>query len=251
MDLPAGDLLTFRVAPTQTSYAGGNLIDPMTSAGDLVYRNAGNTTARLPAGTTGQVLTVSAPGIVSWQNNPAGFTDPMTLAGDLIYKNAGGTTTRLGIGSVGQVLGVTGIGTVAWSSPSAAVQTVTMTNETGGPLPAFMPIRSTSGGTMGEIDVSVEAQAIAIVGLTTVAVANNTDGAIVSSGRVYNITGAWNFGDVLYVSKLAGLTNIKPSIGVNGFVAGDFVIKVGVIVRNETVLTNKDLIMMIQVVGEL
>lgn len=96
------------------------LLDPMTTVGDLITRDATNTTARLPVGATGQVLTAQASGEVAWQNSPAGFADPMTSPGDLITRNATNQTTRLGIGTPGQVLRVTAGGEPAWAENNAA-----------------------------------------------------------------------------------------------------------------------------------
>ena len=50
------------VANANTSF---NNISPMTTAGDIIYENATPTTARLPIGTTGQVLTVVS-GLPAW-----------------------------------------------------------------------------------------------------------------------------------------------------------------------------------------
>jgi hypothetical protein len=250
-DLVAGDLVSYRVAPTQTSYAGGSLIDPMSSAGDLVYRNVSNITARLPVGTTGQVLTTTGAGIVAWANNPAGFSDPMTTAGDLIYKNSSGTTTRLGLGTTGQVLTVTGAGTASWSSPAAVSQEILLENNLGSTIAAFTPIRADSNGDMADIDVSVEASSLAIVGITKTSVPNGTAGSMVTSGRLENISGGFAFGDVIFVSKTGGLTNVKPDVGVNGFVVGDWVLKLGVITKNQSNPSLTDLIIQIQLMGSL
>jgi hypothetical protein len=42
-------------------------LSPLTTAGDIIYENATPAPARLPIGTTGQVLTVSGGGLPSWQ----------------------------------------------------------------------------------------------------------------------------------------------------------------------------------------
>jgi hypothetical protein len=49
------------------------LVDPSTTIGDLIYRNNSNNIARLPIGTTNQVLTVIG-GVPSWQNLPGGIS---------------------------------------------------------------------------------------------------------------------------------------------------------------------------------
>ncbi len=97
--------------------AGTGLTDPMTTIGDLIFRDGTNTTNRLALGTAGQILTVSG-GVPSWQNAAAGFTDPMTTIGDLIYRNGANTTSRLAVGTNGQVLTVTG-GLPTWQAAVA------------------------------------------------------------------------------------------------------------------------------------
>ena len=248
-DLVIDDLISYRVAPTQTSFGGGSLSDPMTSAGDLIYRNPSNATTRLGAGSTGQVLSITAPGIVGWVNNVAGFADPMSTAGDLIYKNSSNVTTRLGIGAPGQVLSVTGSGVVSWSSPAAVVQEILLENNTGSTIATFIPVRANLSGDMDLIDVAVESSALAVVGITKVSIPNATAGSMVTSGRLENISGGFAFGEVIYVSKTGGLTSTKPADGVGGFVVGDMVIKLGVTTKNQTVPTNKDLIIQVQIMG--
>ena len=68
--VPASDLSgTVAIAnggTGQTTAADAfNALDPMTTTGDMIYASAANTAARLPVGTTGQVLTVAG-GIPSW-----------------------------------------------------------------------------------------------------------------------------------------------------------------------------------------
>jgi hypothetical protein len=65
-----GDVLTYNGAgalPTwQTAPSGGGMTDPMTTAGDMIYRNLSNVTARLPRGTNGEILTLVS-GVPSWE----------------------------------------------------------------------------------------------------------------------------------------------------------------------------------------
>jgi len=51
--------------------SGGGLSDPMTTRGDLIFKNASNVTVRLPAGTVGQVLTSDGTDI-SWDDAAGG-----------------------------------------------------------------------------------------------------------------------------------------------------------------------------------
>jgi hypothetical protein len=143
---------------TWASSAGG-LTDPMTTAGDIIIRNGSNATARLGAGTTGQVLTIAS-GVPAWSTPTAAtisiidegttqgnatsinfvgstisatisggaatvtstaLADPMTTTGDIMIRNGSNATSRLGIGSTGQVLTVSG-GMPAWvAAPSLTV----------------------------------------------------------------------------------------------------------------------------------
>jgi hypothetical protein len=124
-------------------------------------------------------------------------------------------------------------------------------NNTGGTLDKGTPIRVDSLGELRTIDVSNEAHALAVVGVLRADALDGSQGIFVNSGRVENITITGSFGDSVYVSKTGGLTTTKPSIGVGGFVALDFVIRVGVIAKNVDNPVNKDLVLDLNVVGQL
>jgi hypothetical protein len=254
-DLVSGDVLCYRIPVLTSSFNGGSFSDPMTTAGDTMYRNNSNVTTRLPAGSIGQVFTVISAGVIGWANNPAGFSDPMTTAGDLIYRNPGNTTARLGAGAIGSVLGVTAAGTLGWTASvqSASTQSIALTNNSGSTIPAFKPVRVDAGGDITDIDVSVEVQAKGVVGVTTASIADTASGEIVTSGRIENITGSFTFGDILYIDKNGDLSNVVPDIGAGSpaFIAGDFVVKIGVVTKNQTTPANMDLILQIQVLGQL
>jgi hypothetical protein len=83
----------------------------LTTAGDLVIKNASGTTVRLPIGTEGQHLAVAS-GVPAWVS---GVNNPTTATGDILYRNSGGTFSRLGIGTTGQNLTVSG-GVPAWAA---------------------------------------------------------------------------------------------------------------------------------------
>ena len=94
------------VTINSTGGGGGSsdYVDPLTTKGDLVARNATATT-RLPVGTNGQVLTADSAAAtgVKWANPVGGYTDPLTTKGDLVARNAS-TTTRLPVGTNAYVL---------------------------------------------------------------------------------------------------------------------------------------------------
>jgi hypothetical protein len=101
------------------------------------------------------------------------------------------------------------------------------------------------------VDPSIEAQVLACLGVAKDSVANLASVGIVTSGRLQDVTVSGTFGDSMFISKTGGLTHIKPSIGVNGFVAGDFVVAVGIVVKNETNPLLSDLLINLRVVGQL
>lgn len=127
----------------------------------------------------------------------------------------------------------------------------TRPNNTGVTISKAIPVRINSSGEMDFINVSIEAEALSVAGLTSEEISDNSSGNFVSSGKVSNITTTASFGDLMYIDKTGALTNIKPSIGVNGFVSGDFVVSVGVIAKNSSNPSNKDLIILIDVIGQL
>lgn len=123
-------------------------------------------------------------------------------------------------------------------------------NSTGGTLTKGTPVQAGSAG-MSMIDVSVEAQATATIGVLTADTANGAVGNVIQNGTIFNITSSASPGDVLYIAIDGSLTNISPQIGSNGFVAGDFIVKVGVVAKNQLNPSLLDLIVCFEVVGEL
>jgi hypothetical protein len=124
-------------------------------------------------------------------------------------------------------------------------------NSSGGSLNKTDPVRLDASGNIQKIDPSIEVQALACIGVAKDSVASLSLTPIVTQGRLENVTVPGTFGDPLYVSKAGGLTNIKPSIGVGGFVEGDFVIFIGIIVKNQTNPLLTDLMVNVRVVGQL
>ena len=126
-----------------------------------------------------------------------------------------------------------------------------LVNDHGSLMLKATPVRITSLGKLERIDVSDETQMDAIAGVLKTDLNNGEAGSIIGAGLLENITSGASFGDVLWVSKSGDLTNIKPSIGVNGFLAGDFVIRIGVVSKNLANPSNKDLLINISITGQL
>jgi hypothetical protein len=123
-------------------------------------------------------------------------------------------------------------------------------NQSGSSIPKGTPVKITSSG-LGLVDVSLESDIDAFAGVLKDVASNGTNGIVVSSGSIENITTPFAVGSMVYISKLGILTNVKPSTGVNGFGEGDFIVKIGMIAQNVDSVTAKDLLVGIQVMGQL
>jgi hypothetical protein len=124
------------------------------------------------------------------------------------------------------------------------------TNGSGGQLNKGSVVSINGAGNILTIDVSDETSVKRLVGLVEDDLPNLATGQVVDTGRLEDISG-FNVGDALYVSAAGGLTTTQPSIGVGGFESGDFVIFVGVVVKNEFNALQKDLQLFLTVVGQL
>lgn len=125
------------------------------------------------------------------------------------------------------------------------------TNGSGGTLPKGSPVSTLSSGLVTTIDVSSQASVDAFVGLFNQSTPNTASGQVIDSGRLEDITTSFLVGDPIYVSKTGILSNVIPSAGVGGFVSGDFVVFLGVIVINEFDNLKKDLKILIEKPGRL
>jgi hypothetical protein len=124
------------------------------------------------------------------------------------------------------------------------------TNNTGSFLAELTPVSINAvTGYVDLIDVSNEDTSVIAL------VANDTPdgqvGELIFNGRVKDVAVTGNFGDVVVVSKSGGLTTIDPEIGVGGFVAGDLVIVIGVLGKNNDDPLKKDLFVSIDISGAL
>lgn len=128
---------------------------------------------------------------------------------------------------------------------------VSLLNNSGSLISGFTPISVDLNGDMIPTNVSYESDAFSMVGILKEDTAESSAGVVVTSGKLENIVSSFSFGDSIFVSKTGGLTNTKPDIGVDGFVSGDWIIKVGTITKNQNNPSNKDLIVKVQLVGQL
>lgn len=139
----------------------------------------------------------------------------------------------------------------SYSTPSVSrAASVLGKNSTGSTVSKGTVVQISSSD-IALVDPSVEADADAVAGVVLSDILDTATGEVVVSGIIENISGGFAFGSLVYVSKTGTLTTTKPSVGVASFVSGDWVIKVGVVVKNAAAPTQRDLLVNIQIVGQL
>lgn len=93
-------------------------------AGSIPYQTAANTTALLPIGTAGQVLSPNGSGGVQWITNTSVNTSANNIlngaASQLVYQTAPNTTGFIANGTSGQFLGSNGTSAPSWKTITAA-----------------------------------------------------------------------------------------------------------------------------------
>lgn len=124
-------------------------------------------------------------------------------------------------------------------------------NGSGAVIGKATPVRKTASGQIDFIDVAIESEVLSLIGITSNDINPLANGSVITAGRIENVTTSAAFGDPIYLSKTGELTNTKPDIGVAGFVAGDFVVRLATVARNETNALQKDLVLEITLVGQL
>lgn len=129
-------------------------------------------------------------------------------------------------------------------------------NNSGSSIDSVVPVFVNTSGDMVPVDVSNETKSLNIAGVTVSAIISGQSGDITSSGKIENISLGFGFapGDVIWVSKtVGGLTNVPPSLVTDGgaFASGDYIIKVGVVAKNQSNPAQQDLLVNIQVIGQI
>lgn len=126
-----------------------------------------------------------------------------------------------------------------------------MANASGTSIAALQPVTVDSSGLVKAIDVSVDSDAIKALGLAVDIIPNGSSGSVITHGRLLNVSTSYSQGDYLYVGKDGLLTNLLPEEGLYGFVGGDYVIRIGMVVKNNATPANKDVIINLQIIGKL
>jgi hypothetical protein len=128
---------------------------------------------------------------------------------------------------------------------------VTYVNSTGSILSPLTVVSINSGtGNLQLASVSIENTILSALGITEASVAIGAEAVIVHKGQIQNVTTSLGYGPV-FLNKDGTLTNTQPNVGINGFVDGDFVLKVGAVSKNKDNPLNKDFIVDFSIVGQL
>ena len=106
-------------------------------------------------------------------------------------------------------------------------------------------------GKLVPLDVTSQSSWQAFVGYANVRIPAGDTGPVISTGRLLNVTTSYTAGTALYIGTDGNPTSIVPSVGVNGFVEGDMVIFLGVIVVNESNPSELDIALFTQFVDVL
>lgn len=255
--LEIGDELLFRI-----NLSGGAYFSVSGGASSLqdAYNN-GNTIVVSPGipvtinGASGKLLVINGDIEVTGVIDPAAIQLtpqassplPMDQAG-LWVSNTGGALMFQNGDNISPATNVSDA--ISGDLPVSAVR-VRLLNDTGSTLAKFTPVRVDTNGDLGLVDVAIESSILSVIGLVAEDIDDATVGDAITLGCIKDIALSAAFGDVLYISKTGGLTNVKPSIGVDGFQAGDFVIKIGIVSKNQTNPSNKDVVVAPQVIGQL
>lgn len=133
---------------------------------------------------------------------------------------------------------------------SNAIQN-TYTNNSGSTIPALSLVAQDNTGSLIAVNPSIESNVLEILGVILTATATGSTGLVALEGFLQNVTTSFSIGDIIYLSKIGGYVNVAPEIGVNSFVAGDFIVRVGKITLNSAVPGQKDFKIEIRLIGQL
>jgi hypothetical protein len=262
-DLVTGDFLTFRIGTTGAVYftpssggvGGSSSLQEAYNLGSLIVANSGPVHIQGPIGskllwvegdtTVGGIVDLNAIEFKKQTSNPLGAIQQglwVDTDGNLIQERPSEFPNSVNI--------TESILDLKNTAGTSYEQYITLINGNANALPALMPVYSDTSGDANVINVSTDS-ALAIVGLTKTSITAGARGKIITSGKLTDIGSSWGFGSVLFVSKTGGITSNKPDVGIEGFTNGDYVIKLGVVTKNAENPSLRDLILNIQIIGQL
>lgn len=141
--------------------------------------------------------------------------------------------------------------TPAGGGGSGSSVTGTFTNGNAFTLPALTLVSQDGSGNLVPMDITSESDVKDILGVVNADIASSASGTVTFSGLIENITTSFNLGDVIYLNNSGTLTTTAPDVNNSGYVAGNFIVKVGKITLNATNGAHKDLYVEIEIPGQL
>ncbi len=124
-------------------------------------------------------------------------------------------------------------------------------NGTAFTITAAVPVSIQTNGTIALVNPTSDSSIAGLVGITVGSIAPSASGLVIDSGRLEKVSTTFSVGDALYINTDGTVINIRPAIGIGAFVAGDYVVFVGVVVQNQYNPSLKDYKLYLTVVGQL
>lgn len=125
------------------------------------------------------------------------------------------------------------------------------TSNHGAPLTAMILVKQDTDSNISGVDLTSESDVANILGVLLDSINDGESGDVALSGLVQNVTTSFEVGDVIYLSVDGDFTSDVPDIGVDDFEEGDFVVKIGRVIKNVSNPIQKDFLLEIQVIGQL
>jgi hypothetical protein len=202
-----------------TAIAAFDALNPMTTTGDIIYESTPSVAARLPIGTTGQILTVAG-GLPSWAAAAAGGFTNMTVFASPGTFTTPSSTTKIKVTVVGGGGGSTSpLATAPSGGTSSFGVLASATGGTGGNFSTGIPGRG-GAGSAGTLLVGGSDGGPGLGGSTILggsASGANTVGRNYGGGG----TGSNNYpggggGGAIYVGPVSASTGYAVTVGAGG-----------------------------------
>ena len=175
-------------------------------------------------------------------HDPTAYGLWANVAGELVFKRGNDPEQNIS----------TAVGNTTPKALSSTVDNQSFFTVTKG-----QPVRMDGSGEMQAIDITNDT-ALRLFGIATEEILNTGTGEIATHGRVEDVVITAILGDILYVKSdgtLIGSSEFtsgdEPTIGEDGYLVGDHVLKVGIVAKNVANGAKKDIIVHIQTMGQL
>lgn len=202
------------------------------ATGDMYYRSALGTTARLPIGTAGQIIQTSVAGIPEWIANPSASDASTTVKGVVEIATTAQITAGTGAGETGALLVVpaSAVGAVGASKlvqftsgglyPAADGSNITNINS--GTASYVSSVQNPSGSTNTNVDTTITCGFVPKVITICYEITGFTSGSFrYSAGTArYNSAGTLVLNEGLFVDSTATTGTFDHTFGTTAPVAG-------------------------------